>query len=47
VKTENPSVCVTVNCKVCGNKGGAVLLVVPSIVFRVSINPVIELNGRY
>jgi hypothetical protein len=32
VKTENCSACATVNCKVCGNKGSAVLPVVPSCV---------------
>jgi hypothetical protein len=35
-------VCVTVNCKVSGNSGSAVLPVVPSCVNKVSINPIIQ-----
>jgi hypothetical protein len=42
MKTGNPSACVTVNCKVCGNSGSAVLPVVPSCVNQVSINPIIQ-----
>jgi hypothetical protein len=41
-KTENPSACVTVNCKVCGNSSSAVLPVVPSRVYRVPVNPIIH-----
>jgi hypothetical protein len=40
VKIENPNVCVTVNCKVCGNSNSAVLPVVPSSVYKVLINPI-------
>jgi hypothetical protein len=40
VTTENPSACATVNCKVCISDS-AVLLVVPSCVNKVSINPII------
>jgi hypothetical protein len=42
VKTENPSSCVTVNCKVYGDSGSAVLPVVPSCANKVSINPNIQ-----
>jgi hypothetical protein len=43
VKTENTSVCVTVNCKV---SDSAVLLVVPRTVNKVSINPIILSRTR-
>jgi hypothetical protein len=46
VKTENPSACATVNCKVRGDSGSAVLPVVPSCVNNVSINPVIQYKTR-
>jgi hypothetical protein len=39
VKTENPSVCVTVNCKVCRSVIALQLSVVPSV-YKVSINPI-------
>jgi hypothetical protein len=42
VKTENPSMCATVNCKVCS----AVLPVVPSCVNKVSINPISQSKTR-
>jgi hypothetical protein len=33
VETENPSACVMLNCKVCGDSDSAVLPVVPSCVY--------------
>jgi hypothetical protein len=42
VKTENPSACVTVNCRACS----AALPVVVSCVYKVSINPVIQSKTR-
>jgi hypothetical protein len=39
VKTEIPSACVTVNWKVCKVSDSAVLVRVPSCVYKVSINP--------
>jgi hypothetical protein len=46
VKTEKPNACVTVNCKVCGNSGSAVLSVVPSCVYKVSMNTIITSKPR-
>jgi hypothetical protein len=40
VKTENPSVCAAVNCKVCRPAQALYLFVVPSCAYKVSINPI-------
>jgi hypothetical protein len=45
VKTENPSSGVTVNCKVC-RSAIALQLPVPSGVYEVSINPIIQSRTR-
>jgi hypothetical protein len=42
VKTEKSSACVKVKCKVYGNIGSAVLPAVPSCMYDVSINTVIQ-----
>jgi hypothetical protein len=44
--TESPCARVTVNCKVCGNSGSAVLPVVSSCVCKVSVNPIIQPTTR-
>jgi hypothetical protein len=41
VKTEDPSACVTVNCKVSRSAIALWLSVVPSCVYKLSINPII------
>jgi hypothetical protein len=46
VKTENPSACVTVNCKACISAIPLYLSVVPSGVYKVSINPIIQSKIR-
>jgi hypothetical protein len=46
VKTENPSACVMVDCKVCGNSNSTVLPVVPSGVHKASINPMTQSRTR-
>jgi hypothetical protein len=47
VKTENTSVCVTVNCKVCRSAIALYLHVVLSSVYKVSINSIIKSNTPY
>jgi hypothetical protein len=47
VKTKNPSACVTVNCKVCKISDSAVLPVVPSLVNKISVNPIIQSKNRH
>jgi hypothetical protein len=42
VKTENPNACVTVNCKMCKSATALYLHVVPSDVYKVSINSIIQ-----
>jgi hypothetical protein len=44
VKTENPSACVTVNCFAISDS--AILSVVPSTVYKVLINPIIQSKTR-
>jgi hypothetical protein len=46
VKTENPSVCVTVNCKLWRLAIVLSLLVGTSCVYKVSINPIIQSKPR-
>jgi hypothetical protein len=45
-KTENPSACGTVNCKVCSSAIAQLLPVVPSFVHKVSINPIVQRKTR-
>jgi hypothetical protein len=42
VKTENPSACVTVKCKVCKSAIALKLPVDPSTVCKMSVNPIIH-----
>jgi hypothetical protein len=42
VKTENLSVCATVNCKVCRSAIALLIPVVPSCVNKVSKNPIVQ-----
>jgi hypothetical protein len=46
VKTEDPSACVTVNCKVRGSAIELKLPLVASDVYRVSINSIIKSKTR-
>jgi hypothetical protein len=46
VKTQNPSACVTLNCKVCRSAIALYLRVVLSWIFTVSINPIIQSKTR-
>jgi hypothetical protein len=45
VKTENPSACVTVKCKVCRLAIALQLLVVPNGVYKLTVNPIVQSNN--
>jgi hypothetical protein len=46
VKTENPSVCVTVNCKVCRSASDSAVLLAVRFECISSINPIIQYIPR-